>query len=243
MPQVKLKQSGQTLIETVVAIFILVMGITAALGLATFSLHSSTNIVKQLIGMGLAREGIEAVKNMRDTNWLNGTLQPTGCYDYVNSVQNGAPCYSAWLNPPGPGGYNINPGGSLSKSYVLLDDPNNNNPGLPNFYWNPQTPATKFGLKYNPSGTPQSYYYSPNGGTDPGDPDGFGTYYYRELVITSQSIAPYNLDSGGNLNRLMVESHVWWNDQRCPFSNSYAGAEPACRINLIMYLTNWKNYQ
>jgi hypothetical protein len=39
----------------------MIMGITAALGLANYSLNASSNIVKQLVAVGLAREGVEAV--------------------------------------------------------------------------------------------------------------------------------------------------------------------------------------
>src|SRR3989338_1470089 len=139
-------QIGQTLIETIVGIFVLVMGITAALGLATFSLSSSTNIVKQLIGMGLAREGIEAVKNMRDTNWLQDALVPDGCYDFRTDTNDAAPCYQHWLNPvAGPGGYNIQPVGALGSpsSYRVYFDPTNNLPSASNYYWNiqPANPA------------------------------------------------------------------------------------------------------
>src|SRR3990167_3392339 len=89
-------QTGQTIIETVIGIFIMVMGITAAIGLATYSLSASTTVVKQMVGMGLAREAIEAVKNMRDTNWLKGSLVNT-CWNYQNSSLT-ANCYQGWQN-------------------------------------------------------------------------------------------------------------------------------------------------
>ncbi len=80
------KQNGQTLIETLVASFILVMGITAALTLATYSLGATNNIRQQTIGLGLAREGLEVVKNMRDTNWLRGTSS-SDCYDFLSLIK------------------------------------------------------------------------------------------------------------------------------------------------------------
>jgi type II secretory pathway pseudopilin PulG len=108
----KARQSGQTLIETVVAVFILVMGIVAALGLAVYSLNASSNVTKQIVGIGLAREGVEAVKNMRDSNWLIGSLSST-CYDFSLNQSN-LPCYTDWLGPNGSSGarngYSIDPG-------------------------------------------------------------------------------------------------------------------------------------
>ena len=97
--------AGQTIIETLVALFILVMGVTAATGLAIFSFSASTAITKQIISTGLAREGIEAVKNMRDTNWLKQSPINTDCYNYSTGASN-AKCYKQWLNY-NPNGFNI----------------------------------------------------------------------------------------------------------------------------------------
>ena len=234
-------EQGQTIIETVVGIFIMTMGITAALGLATFSLHASTNIIKQLVGMGLAREGIESVKNMRDSNWLWDSLT-TGCYDYPTATLNAAPCYSHWLSTLGPGGYNINPGGGGSQPYrIYFDAAAQNNPTKSNYYWNIQ-PAnpTKYGMDYDATGGDNGLYFTPNGGADPGQPDGFGTYYYRKITLSLVNSNPYGVDS--SLNLLKVESDVWWTDKRCPKSSTFPGVGP-CGVQLTMYLTNWKNYQ
>ncbi len=217
-------QIGQTLIETLVAIFILVMGITAALGLATFSLHSSTNIVKQLIGMGLAREGLEAVKNMRDTNWLKDTLVADGCYDFRTNTPNNAPCYLNWLNAPG--GYDIDPG-SGSRQYLLDIDTEAetywvfNNSSVTALGFDPVALGTEF---YNPAATA---------------PDYFGTQYFRKIIVTKESIEPYDQP---NLERLKVESQVWWTDKDCPAVADFPGTGE-CAVNLTVFLTNWKNYQ
>src|SRR5581483_10854366 len=98
-------EKGQTIIETVAALFILVMGVGAATGLAIYALNSSTNVTKQIIGTGLAREGLEAISNMRDTNWMRnalGTAQNSnGCYDYTQNQAGQASCYPHWLGNGG----------------------------------------------------------------------------------------------------------------------------------------------
>ncbi len=86
----KNRQLGQTLIETLVAIFILVTGLVSALSLAVYSFQSSDNSSKQIVGTALARESIEGLRNIRDTNWLKGTLST--CSDLGTGQQ----CYSAW---------------------------------------------------------------------------------------------------------------------------------------------------
>jgi hypothetical protein len=91
------KPSGQTLIETLAAIFILTMGVVAGVGLADYALGSSTSITKDVIGTGLAEEGVEIVKNMRDTNWLQAGPINTNCYDFSNPSANDGSCYKTWL--------------------------------------------------------------------------------------------------------------------------------------------------
>lgn len=93
----KTKYLGQTLIETMVALFILSMGVSSAVGLSIYAFGSSNTILNQIIGTGLAREGIEAVRNMRDTNWLNDSLITNGCYNFVTGAIDSENCYQNWL--------------------------------------------------------------------------------------------------------------------------------------------------
>jgi|SRR5579872_2109672 len=85
-------QLGQTLIETLVAILILVVGLISALTLAISSFQSTDLASKQVVATALARQGVEAVKNIRDSNWLNGTLT-----DCSSTMSSGQFCYSNWL--------------------------------------------------------------------------------------------------------------------------------------------------
>ena len=234
-------QIGQTLIETMVGIFVLVMGITSALGLATFSLHSSTNIVKQLTAMGLAREGIEAIKNMRDTNWLQDTIHPTGCYDFRTNTANNAPCYQNWLNPTAVvnGGYNIGTTGVYRVDFY----PNNNNLSAANYYWNLESAGGTPLFNLHPDVTQTQgrgfFWHVLNGNSGADGADAMGTYYYRKIILTKDTTtAPYNQT---NLGRLKVQSQVWWTDKNCAKVSDFPGPGK-CAIELTLYLTNWKNY-
>ncbi|OGD31083.1 hypothetical protein A3A25_03565 [Candidatus Azambacteria bacterium RIFCSPLOWO2_01_FULL_46_26] len=62
---------GFSLLETVVALGILVVGIGGAVGLVAQSLASIEAIKNKVISANLAQEGIEVVRNLRDENWLN----------------------------------------------------------------------------------------------------------------------------------------------------------------------------
>ena len=229
--------AGQTLIETLVAIFILVMGITAALGLSIYAYASSTNITKQIIATGLAREGIEAVKNMRDTNWLKIATPNDDCYDYP-TMDDIAKCYKDWLNPNGRFDYNLSPA-NYYKEYRLVVDPSTA------LFWDikvePPPPNGKYGLNFDNNITGvnfRGYYTTP---TASGDIHGTSEYY-RKLILSTQapnSDPPFNQASEGP--RLLVISQVWWTDKKCPRVQDWPGLGK-CSIELQTLLTNWKNY-
>lgn len=63
---------GQGLIETIVALAIIIIGLIGALSLVVVSLSSAKQSEQKLIALNLAREGIEVIKNKRDSNWLIG---------------------------------------------------------------------------------------------------------------------------------------------------------------------------
>jgi len=221
-------QKGQTLIETMVAIFVMVMGITAALGLANYSLNASTSIRKQIIGMGLAREGLEAVKNMRDTNWLNGQLQ-ANCFNYPTSTAV-ANCYHDWLNPSG--GYNFQLS-TTPRSYRLAFDATASSI---NGYWT-LSPQLGNAWALDNSTDPTKGFYVSNAGLSG------NSGFYRKITITPDITAPFNNQTSGSYDwpRLLVEAQVWWTDKNCPVSAAWPGANK-CSVQLQTYLTNWKTY-
>lgn len=226
------QQQGQTLVETMVAVFILVMGITAALGLATYSLNATTSIRKQIIAMGLAREGLEAVKNMRDTNWLQAELS-TNCYNFYDP-STPVNCYPAWLNP-GNNGYNIDPGSS--QTYALWYDAGELSSGP---FWHLEPEPEKggnFGLDLEKEDIKYGLYSArnlPSVTTATSD-------YARMITITAENgYAPFDHDEDLG-PRLTVTSQVWWRDKDCPISDERPG-DNKCMITLQTYLTNWKNY-
>lgn len=65
-----MKQKGQTLIEGIVAIFIIIVGIVGALILALSAFSSSVESEEQVKATNFAREALEVVRNIRDTNYL-----------------------------------------------------------------------------------------------------------------------------------------------------------------------------
>lgn len=250
-----LKSSGQTLIETMAALFILTMGISAAVGLAVYAFSSSSTILKEIVATGLAREGMEAVRNMRDTNWLNDTLgtpaNGNSCTDFNDSGQND--CYPHWLGtgssmPPffcidpsnnanicdgliatgTPQNFSLglNAGNSIRALWKLSPQPNNNG---------------NYGMTYDANNfnvNNKGFYYS-DGSTPCSNVSGIADYC-RKIIITR--LAPIGTPyTQANFPLLEVQSQVWWVDKKCPRSLDWPGPG-SCSLELDTYLTNWKNY-
>jgi type II secretory pathway pseudopilin PulG len=236
----KYDQQGQTLIETLVAIFILTMGIASALGLAVYANTSASNITKQIVATGLAREGIESVKNMRDTNWLKAPID-SDCYNY-QSQSNIAQCYKKWLGSGGglcPGlwnnsnndrGFCLDPGGSASgATYIIQSDLSSANRA-----WVLTAEASNFGLNLDTTVDSGGFsgFFIPTVASAHGNSD-----FYRKVTIIKSTSNPYKAD----LERLEVVSQVWWQDKKCPRVSVWPGVGK-CGIELRTFLTNWKDY-
>jgi Tfp pilus assembly protein PilV len=250
-------KAGQTLIETLAAAFILTMGMTAATGLAIYAFNSSGSIVRQIIATGLAREGLEAVRNMRDTNWLKDTLTVNGCYNFATAQSSKANCYPNWLGN-GVTPYCINPtinntncngdaGVNTSINYYLGFDATQTN------FWSltkDQGNALKFGLNFNDPSAGTTWqtqgFYSPGSGVTCTNSN---SGYCREIILTklTPSGTPYDpANSGGSSQTpgplLEVQSKVWWVDKKCPKVDDFNNASISCKVELDTYLTNWKSF-
>lgn len=66
------KQSGFTLIEAIVALAFMSIALIPIIYAVSSSMRSAQDIGHNLIAANLAQEGIEVIRAIRDTNWLNG---------------------------------------------------------------------------------------------------------------------------------------------------------------------------
>jgi hypothetical protein len=126
----------------------------------------------------------------------------------------------------------MDPGnGAAGTSYTLKGDSDANNKA-----WILNSETTKFGLDFDAnvgSGSFSGFYIpanSVNGNSD----------YYRKIVLTRFTTPPYDKNIGPYLE---VQSFVWWIDKKCPRAADWAQANPACRVEIDSYLTNWKDYE
>lgn len=64
---------GFTLIEAMVSLVLVTVAMGPVLILATSSVNVASRIEHNLTAANLAQEGVEVIRNIRDTNWLNGS--------------------------------------------------------------------------------------------------------------------------------------------------------------------------
>jgi prepilin-type N-terminal cleavage/methylation domain-containing protein len=81
-----------SLIEIMAVLLIVSLGIIGIANLSTQSIQAQTINRGSIIAYQLAQEGLEIVRQIRDTNWLQGRNWKTGlasgtyCFDYSNPV-------------------------------------------------------------------------------------------------------------------------------------------------------------
>ena len=66
--------------ETIISVTVIALGITASLAILRTSLSTNSVIGEKIVALNLAIEGIEALKNIRDTNYLRFASDPDSCW-------------------------------------------------------------------------------------------------------------------------------------------------------------------
>ncbi len=72
---------GQSLLELLVAFFVIAIGLMSAVTLVFSNLALVDRDANEVVAVNLAREGIEFAKNIRDSNWLAGADFDAGLYN------------------------------------------------------------------------------------------------------------------------------------------------------------------
>jgi len=73
--KIKSNSAGFTLLETIVVLLIMAVGLVAIINLTADSLRAQTLNRNTLIAYQLAQEGMDLVRNVRDTNWTRNDPQ------------------------------------------------------------------------------------------------------------------------------------------------------------------------
>lgn len=64
------KSKGQSLVETMVALTIIVVGIMGAVSLGIYTIRVGYTSLQDVVAESLLREGVEAIRMVRDYNWI-----------------------------------------------------------------------------------------------------------------------------------------------------------------------------
>lgn len=155
MPDKFKKRKGFSIGEVVIAIFVLLVGITATLTLIVRSISSSIDSRDSIVASELAQEGIELVRNVRDNILLSSGefnefgFSGKGCIDSVAQDGNGVPQFSGscdgsvYLNR-GSVGYNqLGKSGVKTKFFRFVNVESSGNGYLVRSYvwWGGNAPA------------------------------------------------------------------------------------------------------
>ena len=108
----KTDERGFTLVEALVALFVLLLGVTPAFWLSSSSVNLAASVRNNLIAANLAQEGIEVTRAIRDRNWFVALPQPfdtglaAGTYQIQWDSDVVAPYADAFLKTDVNGVYN-----------------------------------------------------------------------------------------------------------------------------------------
>ncbi|MFH1769448.1 MAG: prepilin-type N-terminal cleavage/methylation domain-containing protein [Parcubacteria group bacterium] len=78
---------GFTLVEVLAALLVLSIGLIGAYSLISYNFVNATRIKNNVIASGLVQEGMEVVRNIRDTAWLEGIPMSAVLTDGTYKVQ------------------------------------------------------------------------------------------------------------------------------------------------------------
>lgn len=83
-------KTGQGLLELIIAVGVISVGLFGVWGLFLSNYTAQREAQARIIGANLAREGVELVKNIRDSNWLLGAENMPCVYGGANTAPD--PC-------------------------------------------------------------------------------------------------------------------------------------------------------
>lgn len=94
------RRPAETLIEVVMAVFIVALGSASATSLIVNAMQANSFSKDNLIALYLAVEGVEGVRNIRDTNWIRYGFDKTNCWNLDPDPAVGATCTAPYDQIP-----------------------------------------------------------------------------------------------------------------------------------------------
>lgn len=179
------KYRGESIIETIITIGIIVVSLVGIMSLFLGTIKLNQSIRERVIAINLAREGMEAVRYIRDTNWLIYSNNRRICWNLE----------SGNCNESGIEGVNDN---YLSGYYTIEMNPTD-------FSWSIQTDNTEDVDLNNQLFLKDNFYCHDNTGTF--------TPFLRQIEIRyPQESNPHVITDKTKDNVIQVISRIKWNN-------------------------------
>ncbi len=200
------KNSGETIVEVLIATVLLVTVLASAFVSLNRAAKTNINVQNRVVAINLAREGMESVRNIRDTNWLkySGNRRDKWlCFDLWTTDLDGVDETVSKCTGPSPsildnGFYKTYFSRNLQR-YFLIEVPIANELDVPGS----STGLEHFRLYQGSTG--KLTYDSDNGGNPV-------TPFYRQIELTKNSVSACGTacNEGKMDSKLEVTVRVGW---------------------------------
>jgi len=207
----KKQKKATSIIEAIIMILIIVIWVIWLFNIYTKSQKLSTSTKNKIEAIEIAREGIEAMENIRNTNWLVLWWDPNNCWNALN--YDNACIWDTWVT------HDI-----TNWLYKIYTDSN--------WRWLLEAPTTSLTSKNYSNSYYREFFivrkdnnwlYTQSWWTD------FKPIYTREILIDYLDTGYWAHNS--NNEKMLVNSIVMWTD----WYGSWAHI-----VDLETMLTNWK---
>ncbi|MDP5039080.1 MAG: hypothetical protein NWP80_01380 [Candidatus Gracilibacteria bacterium] len=182
----KFNKKGTTIVEAIIVLLIVTTGVVGAFEIYKKSSNLTISTQNRLQAIDIASEGIEALTNIRDTNWLVFAANRDNCWNTLNYNNN---CLTATNQTPNisAGNYIINK--NIDNRWILTRY------NQTNFDYTNTTYRNYFIVKKDTNG----FYIQGSG-------DDFNPVFTREIKISYPSTPTHPRE------KMIVESIVKWQD-------------------------------
>jgi len=191
------KNSGETIVEVLIATVLLVTVLASAFVSLNRAAKTNINVQNRVVAINLARESMESVRNIRDTNWLKYSGNRRDKWLCLDSVGDPDACNGGGVPTSMTDGfYQVNFSDTFQRYFLIkvagaaeLDVPGSS-AGLENFRLYQELLTGKF-------------TYDSDGGTNPATP------FYRQIEL---DVATDDVCGGAQCNeeKLKVTVRVGW---------------------------------
>lgn len=224
MKNFKLKFRGETLAEVLVAIGILGVVLVTSLLLVNRGIGTNVSVKNKIIAINIAREGIEGVRNIRDTNWLKYSGDRRNKWLYKQ--------YQIEGGGTGSVGNGVNESFALDfdgSEFTLFDPDEQNKLDLSD----PSGDWSKYRL-YKDSN--KRYTHDNNSGTNP------ATIFYRQIILKTEQppeCSSYTSPNNCSNSRLHVISRVQWREPLLAGNDAASQSDLIGTIEMETYLYDY----